>query len=348
MISNPVSDRRAFLQRLVAGAIYAESLRAQGPVLRKRNIPAAARRVRFGNTDLQVSRICQGTAFRVNRRDPDDARSQAVLQRCLEVGINFFDSSNAYGWGGAELALGKAIRGKRAGLVICTKVHPGLKPNSSGPSTKVAFTREFATRELEGSLQRLGTDYVDLYLLHNPDGITPLEELAQTMDSFVRAGRIRYWGVSNHSPEQVAKLAALGGHVVHSHIAAIQNHYNIVDRELEREMFPLLRRTKIALMPFSPLDEGKLLRPLPAGEESKAALVAELDRVAREFGASRAQILIAWVLAHPEATCALLGAETPQHVDENYGALAVTLPADAVAKLNAASDAWLATRSKAA
>lgn len=308
---------------------------------------ASPQLVRFGNTDLHVSRICQGTAFRVNRRDPSDQGAQAVLHRCMDVGINFFDSSNAYGWGGSELALGKAIRGKRSKLVICTKVHPALKPKDSEPPVKVAFSREFATRELEGSLKRIGTDYIDLYLLHNPDGITPPEEVAGTMDSLVRSGKIRYWGVSNHGPKEVAKFFQIGVESSGSRIAAIQNHYNIVDRQLEQEMFPVLKRTKIALMPFSPLDEGRLLRPLPPGQEGKSKLLAAVDQVGREIGATRAQVLIAWVFSHPEATCVLLGAETPQQVEENYGALKTKLPAELLVQLNAASDAWLATESKA-
>lgn len=298
--------------------------------------------IRFGNTDLQVSRMCQGTAFRANRRDPDDDGAQTVLRRCLDIGINFFDSSNAYGWGGSELALGKAIRGQRSRVVICTKVHPALKPEGSESPTKVAFTREFATRELEGSLKRLGTDYVDLYLLHNPDGITPEEEVALIMDALVRSGKIRYWGASNHKPEQIAKFLKHEARGGASRIAAIQNHYNIIDRELERDMFPLLRCANLALIPYSPVDEGRLLRPPAAGQQSKSALLAEVDRSGREIGASRVQVLISWVLSHPEATCVLMGSETPAQVEENYNALSLELPREVIAKLNAASDSWVA------
>jgi aryl-alcohol dehydrogenase-like predicted oxidoreductase len=335
--------RRALFGKLLAAALPALPAATQ-PMSRRAAQPAPL--VRFGKTDLYVSRICQGTAFRVNRRDPEDEIAQSVLHRCLDVGINFFDSSNAYGWGGSELALGKAIRGRRSQLVICTKVHPSLKPQGAEPAPKVAFTREFATRELEGSLRRLGTDHVDVYLLHNPDGITLLEEVALTMDSLVSSGKVRYWGVSNHKAKDIATFAGLAAGPGHSRIAAIENHYNLLDRELEREMFSVLRRTGIALLPFSPLDEGRLLRPLPAGDEAKSALLAEVDRAGREAGASRAQVLLAWVLSHPEATCVLLGAETPQQVEENYGALGVTLSTPAVARLNAASDKWLAATSK--
>ncbi|MFN0168174.1 MAG: aldo/keto reductase [Bryobacteraceae bacterium] len=327
-------DRRSFLQVCATAAIA-----GVGPT------QGADRsgRVRFGQTDLYVSRICEGTAFRVNRRDPDDERAQAVLHRCLDVGINFFDSSNAYGWGGSELALGKAIAGHRHELILCTKVHPALKPVGDAPSPKVRFTLEFAKREIEGSLKRLRTDYVDLYLLHNPDEVSTPAEVAGVMIELVRAGKTRYWGLSNHSPEQVSEFVELGkDKEARFRIAGIQHYYNIIHRGLETKMFPVVRRAHLGLMLFSPLDEGRLLRPEAAGnDERKAAVLAALDGVARRMGATRAQVLIAWVLAHPEATCALAGAETPQHVDENIRGLSLKLPADAVAALNAASEPFL-------
>jgi aryl-alcohol dehydrogenase-like predicted oxidoreductase len=146
----------------------------------------------------------------------------------------------------------------------------------------------------------------------------------------------------------VSPLAELGAPRLSSRIAAIENQYSIVDRELEHEMFPLLRRTGIGLLPFSPLDEGRLLRPLPADQVAKATLVAEVDRVGQAVKATRAQVLLAWVLSHVEATCVLCGAERPEHVEENFGALSLTLPAEAIARLNAASDTWFATQSKSA
>jgi aryl-alcohol dehydrogenase-like predicted oxidoreductase len=299
----------------------------------------SGRRVRFGQTDLHVSRICEGTAFRVNKQDPRDANAQAVLRRCLDSGINFFDSSNAYSWGGAEAALGKAIAGHRHELILCTKVHPARKPEGAGPAPRVRFTLEFARREIQGSLKRLGTDYVDLYLLHNPDPQSTIAEVAGIMIELVRAGYARYWGVSNHSPEQVLELVELGkGQEPRFRVAAIQNRYSIVRRGLEASMFPVLRATGLGAMLFSPLDEGRLLRADPVGNDPRrSAVVTALDATARLLGATRAQILIAWVLAHPEATCALAGAETPRHVDENIGGIGLKLPAAAVAALDAAS-----------
>jgi aryl-alcohol dehydrogenase-like predicted oxidoreductase len=293
----------------------------------------------FGQTDLHVSRICQGTAFRRNRRGPEDTNAQLVLRRCIDIGINFFDSSNAYGWGGSELALGKAIQGCRSHVVICTKVHPALKPEGTEAPKMVAFTPEFASREIEASLKRLATDYIDLYLLHNPDGITPPNEVAATMDALVRAGKIRYWGLSNHKAAQVTEFVKIGATIsTTSRIAAVQNHYNITDRELEREMFPVLRRSGLALVPYSPMDEGRLVRANAEQDAATTALIAEVDRVGREFGATRPQVLLAWVLSHPEATCVLAGAERAEQVDENYRALDIVLTAHALSRLNRASD----------
>jgi len=297
--------------------------------------------VRFGKTDLYVSRLCQGTAFRKNKREADDPNAQKVLRRCLEIGVNFFDSSNAYGWGGSELALGKAIAGHRHDLVICTKVHPGLKPEGTAPSRKVAFTLDFASRQLEGSLKRLGTDYLDLYLLHNPDGVTGAVQVAETMDTLVKTGKVRYWGVSNHTPAQVSEFVEIGKRNSKSAIAGIQNYYNIVHRELESEMFPLLRRTGLGLMPYSPLDEGRLLQDSTAEQDlPRGTLFTALDTVARQIGATRAQVLIAWVLSHPEATCALAGAEQPEHVEDNFKGTQLVLPPEAIKTLNTASDAY--------
>jgi len=338
----PTISRRELLGQIgiAVGCAKVPELRATAEGT-ERQSERRSRLVRFGQTDLMVSRLCQGTAFRKNKREADDPNAQRVLRACLDVGINFFDSSNAYGWGGSELALGRALKGRRKEAVICTKVHPGLKPVGSSPARRVPLTRAFAVGELEGSLQRLGTDYVDLYLLHNPDEKTPPEEILATMESLVRSGKVRYWGVSNHSPAQVAKFVALGRNS-QLPIAAVQNYYNLIHRDLEREMFPLLRETRLGLMPYSPLDEGRLLESVSAETDPpRKALLSTVDETARECRATRAQVLIAWVLSHPEATCALAGAEEPEHVKENVEAIGLVLSSEVVARLNRASDAYL-------
>lgn len=341
--SEPRGSRRDFLQ-------FAALLTALGSA-RCGAPPPEDELVPFGATDMSVSRLCQGTAFREIDRSPDAPEGQAILRRCLDLGVNFFDSSNAYGWGGAEMALGKAIQGHpRDKLVICTKVHPGSKPEGNEPSKPVAFTREFAFRECEGSLRRLGTDYVDLYLLHNPTETMPIEQVADTMDELVQSGNVRYWGLSNHTPNDIRAALEHAANEGRSTPAGLQHYFNIVGRQapeqtvpsLERELFPLIREHKLGLQAFSPLAAGKLAPGREPGDDSPLAdVLGVMDEVAGDLGATRPQIAIAWVLSHPEVTSALAGAEKPAHVEDNVVGSRLALPADALAALNAASEAYL-------
>jgi aryl-alcohol dehydrogenase-like predicted oxidoreductase len=297
--------------------------------------------VRFGKTDLYVSRLCQGTAFRQVTREADDPNAQIILRRCMDIGINFFDSSNAYGWGGSEMALGKAIKGRRDKLVICTKVSPNLKPESGAQSKRVTLSRDFVFREVEGSLKRLGTDYIDLYLYHSPDNTTPAEELADTMDALVRSGKIRYWGASNFSPPVIEELCRLGSRNNKAPIAGLEDYYNLIagDRRefMEKQLFPLIRKYQLGLMAFSPLAEGRLAPERPMDPNTPWAPAAKaLDEVARELGATRPQVCVAWVLSHPEVTSVLSGAERPEHVDDNFKGTKLKLPRSSLRTLNAA------------
>lgn len=308
--------------------------------------------VRFGNTDLYVSRLCQGTAFRHLPR-ADDPRGQLVLKHCLEVGVNFFDSSNAYGWGGAEEVLGKAIAGQRDQVVICTKVAASYQPETEGSAGKPArFTQDFLFQQAEGSLKRLNTDYIDLYLLHQPDKGTPAEEIIDSMDALVKSGKIRCWGVSNHPATKVSEYAKLTATTGKAPVSGIEDYYNIAGeslnetgnsrmRRLEQEMFPVLRRTGIGLLAFSPLDTGYLLpgRAVDSGSPL-ATLIKTLDQVAQDVGVSRAAVCVAWVLTHPEVTSVLAGSESPQAVDENFAGTALVLPAETIAILNAANETY--------
>ena len=220
--------------------------------------------VRFGPTDLYVSRLCQGTAFRNMPREVD-TMGLRVLQHCIEIGVNFFDSSNAYGWGGAEENLGKAISGRRDQVVICTKVAASYAPEEEGsPGRPARFTRDFLFEQAEGSLKRLQTDYIDLYLLHQPDKVTPAAEVVNSMDVLVQSGKIRYWGVSNHSTAQVSEYVELGKSTGKAPIAGTEDYYNIAGEsltdtgdsrvhQLEQEMFPVLRKSGLGLLAFSPL-----------------------------------------------------------------------------------------------
>ncbi len=308
--------------------------------------------MRFGKTDLYVFRLCQGTAFRHLPR-ADDPRGLLVLRHCLEVGVNFFDSSNAYGWGGAEEVLGKAIAGRRDQVVICTKVAASHKPEEEGAEAKPArFTRDFLFQQAGGSLERLGTDYIDLYLLHQPDRVTPAEEIVDSMDALVQAGKIRYWGVSNHRATQVSEYVELGKTTDKASMAGIEDYYNIAGQsmdeagdsrmhQLEQEMFPVLRQTGLGLMAFSPMDTGHLApgRQVDPGTPLEA-LIEVLDEVSREMGVARASICVAWVLAHPEVTSVLAGTESPEHVEDNVAGTELELPEKALATLNAANEKY--------
>lgn len=302
-------------------------------------------RRRFGETELDVSPLCQGTAFRTLPR-ADCPQARRVLAHALDLGVNFFDSSNAYGWGGAEEVLGKAIAGRREQVVICTKVAASLPPEREGEQSRPArFTREYLFAQAEGSLRRLGTEYIDLYLLHQPDGGTPAAAIAQTMAELVDSGRVRYWGVSNHSAAQLSEYLELKPRAP---LAGIEEYYNLagehLDKEgnsrvarLEEEVFPLVRRAGLGVLAFSPLDTGHLApeRPLTPGSPLDD-LAQILDRVAQELGVTRPQVCIAWGLAQPEVSCVLAGAESPQQVEENWAGAQLALPPEALAVIDAA------------
>lgn len=317
----------------------------------------ASHLVRFGPSDLYVTRYCQGTAFRSkNVPRTDNPAARAILHQCLEVGINFFDTAEAYGWGGSEEVLGRTIAesGRRHDVVICTKVHPGLPPTDHpnfnqfhSISKNPTFSRKLLVRRLEMSLARLRTDYVDLYLLHNPDQVTAFEEVVESMDTLVRSGKIRYWGVSNHSAGQVASLHNICQmNPDKSPIVGTEDYYNItIGERFDPELFRVLRDTKQGLLAFSPQEAG-LLSPGREKEAGKTRLpvLRALDKVARELGATRPQVCIAWSLANPAVTSVLGGAESPAQVVENFGGTRIQLPTDALELLNKASATYTQKR----
>ena len=287
--------------------------------------------MRFGSTDLYVSRLCQGTAFRHLPRIRDEPRGQQVLRHCLEQGVNFFDSAVAYGWGGSEAALGRAIRGHRDRVVVCTKVVPSHSPVHEGDAPRRArFTRDFLFRQAASSLRRLGTDYLDLYLLHQPDAGTPAEEIVGAMDALVRSGKIRYWGASNHSAAQVREFVALSTQSGRAPIAGLEEYYTIAGatlsdtgqhrvQQLEREMFPVVQEAGLGLLAYSPLDTGHLApgRPIEPDSPLASGWCRCSTRYRPRLRVSRAAVCVAWVLTHPEVTSVLGGAESPAHVDEH-------------------------------
>lgn len=310
-------------------------------------------RVPFGASELQVTRLCQGTAFRTLARDETDQAAEAVLHHCLARGVCFFDSSNAYGWGGSERLLGAALRGRRDDVTICTKVSPHAPPQPGGtPGAARSFTEAYLHEQLDGSRQRLNTDVIDLYLLHSPDGVTPLAELCVRMQGLIDSGRIRHWGVSNHSAEQVRGLLAAARAEGTTLPVGVEDYYTIAGsalttdgcsrpRLLEREMFPLLGQENLGLLAFSPMDCGALApgRQVPV-DSPLVALLNAIDTVAGELSVSRASICVAWMLHQRAVTSVLAGAESPEHVDEMITGTSLAVPADLLEGLTQASLAY--------
>lgn len=311
--------------------------------------------VRFGSTDLYVTRLCQGTAFRHLKRGPEDKTGQRVLRHCLDLGVNFFDTAKAYGWGGGEKALGQAIKGQREQVIICTKITSYLSPNNTSKkrSEQTNFSREYLAKETEKSLERLGTDYVDLLLLHQPDGVTQAEEIVESMDSIVRAGKTRYWGVSNYSGEFVESLIKASTQTNTPPPAGTEDYYNIAGqysmgedgsrvRQLERELFPIVRSGEMGLIVYSPVDGGRLTGTDDSvPDKLLSRLLASIDEVASGLEVSRAQVCIAWILTKPEVTSVLAGSESIEHVEENIAGSSLVLPSAAIKILNQAHNNFI-------
>ncbi len=364
------TDRRTFLKACgaAAGSVVLAPLsgcRQAPPPPEPASRPSHL--VQFGHTDLYVSRHCQGTAFRRHlSREGGDAEAHKLIRHCIDIGINFFDSAEAYGMGGSETALGHGIAGLRSEVVISTKA---AQTGSEGKP--LVFTKEVLTQKCNASLKRLQTDYIDIYLLHGADKLTPsdeqhspphdtptlehMEEIADAMDSLVQSGKIRYWGVSNHLPRQVDELIEIGlrpDRSAKSRLAGLQDYYNIVAGArrdfMSQQLFPLIRKGNLGLMAFSPLGEGRLVPGRKVEEGSPlVGVIEELDRVAKELEVSRPQVCVAWVLSHPEVTSALSGGEKPEHVEENFKGTKLTLPEEALKRLKAASDTYNEQMAKA-
>jgi aryl-alcohol dehydrogenase-like predicted oxidoreductase len=312
--------------------------------------------VKFGSTGLEVSRLSLGC---MTYGDPghgthswtlDEQASRPLIQQAVEAGINFFDTANFYSNGTSEEIVGRALRDftKRDEVVIATKVffptRPG--PNSSGLSRKAIFN------EIDNSLRRLGTDYVDLYQIHRWDDNTPIEETLEALHDIVKAGKVRYIGASSMYAWQFSKAlytARLNGW---TEFISMQNHLNLLYREEEREMLPLCEDQGIAVIPWSPLARGRLTRDW--NETSKRqdtdefgsglyAASADVDKrivdavahIASNRGISRAQVALAWVAQKPVVTAPIIGVSKPHHLSDALAALSVSLTDEEIATLEA-------------
>jgi len=292
--------------------------------------------VTLGKTGLRVSRMCLGTAF---RSGPDAGRD--AIEKAYELGCNFLDTANIYQDGASEEIVGRAIKGRRDRFVVTTKVgmQGGDDPNKAGMSRKTVF------REIEGSLRRLQTDYVDLYLCHQPDPDTPIQETMKAMNDLVRQGKVRYVGVSNFAAWQVCEAMYAADQLGAGPIACNQIPYSLLHRRIEDELMPLCRARDIGITAYCTTFIGLLSgryrygRPKPSGGSwdggpylYDACLTPETDRViealveiARAHDATPTQVAIAWCLTRPEITSVITGADSAQRVASNVKALHLPL-----------------------
>jgi aryl-alcohol dehydrogenase-like predicted oxidoreductase len=310
---------------------------------------------RLGSTGLQVSRICLGcmgfgdAANWVHKWVLDEEASRPVIQHALELGINFFDTANVYSIGVSEEILGRALRdfAKRDEVVIATKVRGRMREGANGEG----LSRKAILSEIDHSLRRLQTDYVDLYQIHRWDYETPIEETMEALNDVVRAGKARYIGASAMWAWQFQQAL----HVAEQHgwtrFVSMQNHLNLIYREEEREMLPLCRAEGIGAIPYSPLAAGRLTRDWTADSSLRAQtdqiavgkydatadtdreIVARVAALADKHSVLRSQIALAWLLQKEPVAAPIIGATKLSHLDEAVGALSVKLAADEVAYL---------------
>jgi len=302
--------------------------------------------VNLGRTGLKVSRICLGTMTYGSKKWRDwvlpEEESRPFIQRALELGINFFDTADVYSLGVSEEILGRALRdfSQRDQVVIATKVN---QPMGEGPNER-GLSRVHIMNSIEASLRRLGTDYVDLYQIHRWDSETPIEETLETLHDLVKAGKVRYIGASSMYAWQFAQTLHLADLHGWTRFVSMQNHYNLVYREEEREMLPLCRAEKIGVIPWSPLARGFLTGTRARGgggettrsrsDDFAASMYFQdadfriVDRVldlAKRRGVPPAQIALAWLLSQPGVTAPIIGASKMHQLEEAVAALETKL-----------------------
>jgi aryl-alcohol dehydrogenase-like predicted oxidoreductase len=316
---------------------------------------------RLGHTGLKVSRITLGCmSYGKPATGPltpgshawtlDEEQSQPFLRQALDAGINFFDTANVYSAGASEEVLGRFLKqhAYRDEIVIATKVHGRMRkdPNGSGLSRKAIFA------EAENSLRRLQTDYIDLYQIHRWDYETPIEETLEALHDLVQSGKVRYIGASSMYSWQFAKSLYLADLHGWTRFVSMQNHYNLIYREEEREMMPLCVAEGIGVLPWSPLARGRLARPWGEAtkrletdqfgkgmyaptEQADHKVVDGLEELAKQRGIPQAQLALAWMLSKPFVSSPIVGATKPGHLEDAIAALDVKLSPDEIAALEA-------------
>ncbi len=302
---------------------------------------------KLGHTDIEVSKICVGCmsfgkAGTMHDWTVDEAQTETVVKRALDLGINFFDTANCYSAGTSEEYLGKALKNNisRDKAVIASKVYfnPGR------------LSREAINREIDGTLSRLGTDYLDLYIIHRFDYETPIEETMDALNGLVKQGKVRALGASAMYCSQFLDMQKCAEEHGYARFEAMENHYNLLYREDERELVPACEKTGVSLMPYSPLAAGHLTRPTwntdtlrsktdrvakgkyDASEADDMPIVARVCELAEKHGVKMQQIALAWLFAKGVAS-PIVGASKPKYLDDAAASLAVRLTPEDVAYL---------------
>jgi len=309
--------------------------------------------VKLGRTGLDVSRICLGCMSFGEPGRGNHPWSLAehdavpVIRQAIEAGINFFDTANVYSDGSSEEIVGRALaaHARRDEIVLATKVNGRMHdgPNGAGLSRKAILS------EIDKSLGRLGTDYVDLYQIHRFDPYTPIEETVQALDDIVRSGKARYVGASSMYAWQFAKMLHVADLHGWTRFVTMQDHYNLLYREEEREMLPLCQDQGIGVIPWSPLARGRLTRAWDEATarsetdefgkrlyaDSDRAIVSSVATVADKRGVSRAQVALAWLLSKPAVSAPIVGVTKPEQLADAIRALSLELSPEEVEGLEA-------------
>jgi aryl-alcohol dehydrogenase-like predicted oxidoreductase len=308
----------------------------------------------LGRSGLKVSRICLGCmTYGVPDRGAhpwslNEERSRPFLKRALELGINFFDTANTYSDGTSEEIVGRALKdfGRRQEIVVATKVYFPMReePNARSLSRKAIMT------EIDASLRRLGMDYVDLYQIHRWDRTTPIEETLEALTDVVKAGKARYIGASSMFAWQFTKALYKADQYGWQRFVSMQNHYNLINREEEREMLPLCASEGIGVIPWSPLARGRLARDwddvtnrsetdefgktlYTAAIDTDRKIVERVAEIAKERSVPRAQVALAWLLNKPVVTAPIVGASKPKHLDDAVAAVSLKLSDTEISRL---------------
>ncbi|MET7656426.1 aldo/keto reductase [Streptomyces sp. NPDC005486] len=307
--------------------------------------------VKLGSTGLDVSRICLGCmTYGLPDRGAhewtlDEEASRPLLRQALEAGVTFFDTANVYSDGTSEEIVGRALRdfARRDEIVLATKVHGRMRPGPNG----AGLSRKAILSEIDHSLSRLGTDYVDLYQIHRFDPHTPVEETMEALHDLVKAGKVRYIGASSMYAWQFSKMQYTAERHGWTKFVSMQNHYNLLYREEEREMLPLCADQGVGVLPWSPLARGRLTRDwgtetgrsstdgfgnslYPEGDRGT---VEAVTRIAADRGVPRAQVALAWLLHQPTVTAPIIGAAKPRHLEDAVAATELTLNEKELAEL---------------